>query len=147
MELILKIIAQLGMTEFIEQLPGGFNTYLGENGATISGGEKQRIAIARALYRNPEILIMDEATSNLDAESEHFVQQVIQSFLEEGKTVILIAHRLSSVVDADQIFVLQKGQLIQSGTHDKLIIEDGIYKIMWERQFPESVRNKIHVES
>lgn len=146
MELILKIIAQLGMTGFIEQLPQGYNTHLGENGATISGGQKQRIAIARALYRKPEILIMDEATSNLDAESEHFVQQVIQSSLEEGKTVILIAHRLSSVVDADQILVLRKGQLVQSGTHEELIHEDGSYKIMWERQFPESVRNRIHKE-
>ncbi len=146
MELILKIITQLGMTEFIEQLPGGFNTYLGENGATISGGQKQRIAIARALYRKPEILIMDEATSNLDAESEYFVQKLIQSFLNEGKTVILIAHRLSSVVDADQIFVLQKGKLVQSGTHNDLINEDGSYKTMWERQFPESVRNRIHKE-
>ncbi len=147
MELILKIFTQLGMTEFIEQLPSGFNTYLGENGATISGGQKQRIAIARALYRNPEILVMDEATSNLDAESEFFVQQVIQSFLKDGKTVILIAHRLSSVVDADQIFVLQKGKLVQTGNHDKLMNEEGIYQNMWNRQFPSSVRNKILVES
>ncbi len=147
MELILKIITQLGMTEFVEQLPGGFNTYLGENGATISGGQKQRIAIARALYRKPEILIMDEATANLDAESEHYVQKVIQSFVAEGKTVILIAHRLSSVVDADQIHVLQKGELVQSGTHDELISHEGIYKNMWVRQFPASVRNKILVES
>jgi ATP-binding cassette subfamily B protein len=110
---IANICTMLGMTPFIEKLPAGFNTYLGENGALLFGGQKQRLAIARALYRNPEILILDEATSSLDSDSEQFVRQTIKQFQSQGKTVIIIAHRLSTVANADNIAVLENGKIIE----------------------------------
>ena len=91
-----------------------------ENGAQLSGGQRQRLAIARALYRNPEILILDEATSSLDAESESYVQKTIRQLRDMGKTIVIIAHRLSTVIDADKIVVLEEGKLIEEGTHEKL---------------------------
>jgi len=113
-----------------------FNTWVGEHGATLSGGQKQRLAIARALYRQPEILVMDEATSNLDAGSEQFVQQTIRQLTAEGKTVILIAHRLSTVLDADKIVVLKDGQIMEQGNHAELFEARGYYYTMWKRQMP-----------
>ncbi|MDR0507476.1 MAG: peptidase domain-containing ABC transporter, partial [Dysgonamonadaceae bacterium] len=112
---IVEICSMLGMTAFIEKLPAGFNTYIGENGASLSGGQKQRLAIARALYKNPEILILDEATSSLDSESEQFVQQTIQKLKRQEKTIIVIAHRLSTVINADKIVVLENGKVIEQG--------------------------------
>lgn len=136
MEHILEICKALGMIGFIEKLPGGFNAHLGENGATLSGGEKQRLAIARALYKNPEILILDEATSSLDSESEYFVQQTIQKLIKEGKTILLIAHRLSTVINADKIVVLENGELIEEGSHDELYEKREKYFKLWQKQFP-----------
>ncbi|MDR0682423.1 MAG: ATP-binding cassette domain-containing protein, partial [Dysgonamonadaceae bacterium] len=133
---ITGICSMLGMMPFIEKLPAGFDTYLGENGASLSGGQKQRLAIARALYKNPEILILDEATSSLDSESEQFVQQTIQQFKNQGKTIIIIAHRLSTVVNADKIVVLENGQVIEQGSHDELFALRGRYSQMWEKQIP-----------
>lgn len=133
---IVEICKQLGMMGFVEKLPAGFKTYLGENGATLSGGQKQRLAIARALYKNPEILILDEATSSLDSESENFVQKAIQSLLAQGKTVLVIAHRLSTVVDADKIVVLKEGEIIEEGTHEMLYKSKGMYYTMWQKQLP-----------
>ena len=101
---VIEICDKLGMTRFIEQLPHGFNTYLGENGAALSGGQQQRIAIARALYRNPEILILDEATSSLDSVAEEFVQNTLRLLGKESKTVIVIAHRLSTINMAKQSY-------------------------------------------
>ena len=117
-----------------EKMPAGFNTHIGENGASLSGGQKQRLAIARALYKNPEILILDEATSSLDSESESFMQQTIQSLKEQGKTIIIIAHRLSTVVNADEIVVLENGKVIEQGNHEKLFSEKGKYWEMWKKQ-------------
>ncbi len=134
MELLFSVCKQLDMIEFIEKLPNGFQTYVGENGATLSGGQKQRLAIARALYRQPEILIMDEATSNLDSESEQVVQQTMQQLVSAGKTVILIAHRLSTVVEADEIATLKDGQIIEHGSHEALFAQKGYYYRMWKRQ-------------
>jgi ATP-binding cassette subfamily B protein len=136
MELLVKVCKQLAIIDFIEKLPNGFQTYLGENGATLSGGQKQRLAIARALYRQPHILIMDEATSNLDSESEQVVQETIHELIADGKTVILIAHRLSTVVDADEIIVLREGQIIEKGDHTTLYKREGYYYHMWKRQMP-----------
>ena len=136
MQKIINICSELGILEFIEKLPGGFNTWLGENGATLSGGQKQRLAIARALYRNPEILVLDEATSSLDSDSEMYVQQAIRKLKDRGKTVIIIAHRLSTVVNADKIVVLEEGKLIEEGSHDDLFNLKGKYYSMWEKQFP-----------
>ena len=124
------------MLGFIEKMPGGLNTYIGENGATLSGGQKQRIAIARALYRNPEILVFDEATSSLDSESEFFVHVAINQLKAEGKTVVVIAHRLSTVVNADKIAVLENGKLLEEGSHAELWETKGRYYQMWQKQLP-----------
>ncbi|RNA62835.1 peptidase domain-containing ABC transporter [Chryseobacterium nematophagum] len=134
MQRILNIAKNLGILGFVEKLPNGFNTYLGENGALLSGGQKQRIAIARALYKNPEILILDEATSSLDTESEQIIQNTLQDFRAQGKTMIVIAHRLSTVAQSDIILVMKEGQIIESGTHHELISKDSIYKSMWDKQ-------------
>jgi ATP-binding cassette subfamily B protein len=134
---IVGICTQLGMTSFIEKLPAGFGSYLGENGASLSGGQKQRLAIARALYKNPEILILDEATSSLDSESEQFVQQTIQQLKNQGKTIVIIAHRLSTVVNADKIVVLENGNVIEQGTHRELYAAKNRYFQMWEKQIPK----------
>jgi ATP-binding cassette subfamily B protein len=136
MELVFKVCRQLDMIGFIEKLPNGFATYIGEHGATLSGGQRQRLAIARALYRQPEILIMDEATSNLDSESEQVVQQTIRQLVTEGKTVIVIAHRLSTVVDANEIIVLKEGLITEQGNHTTLYSQKGYYYDMWQRQMP-----------
>lgn len=136
MERVVKICKNLGILSFIESLPANFGTYIGENGATLSGGQKQRIAIARALYRQPEILLMDEATSALDSESEQYVKNTLQKLRKEGKTIVLIAHRLSSVINADKIVVLENGKLIEQGNHEELYRKQGKYYTMWQQQFP-----------
>ena len=141
-ERIIEICKTLGMLGFIEKLPGGLNTYIGENGATLSGGQKQRIAIARALYRNPEILVFDEATSSLDSESEYFVQEAINQMKAAGKTVVVIAHRLSTVVHADKIAVLENGKLLEEGSHKQLWAAEGRYYQMWQKQLPTFALNK-----
>lgn len=133
---ILSICKNLGILGFIEDLPNGFGTYLGENGATLSGGQKQRIAIARALYKEPEILILDEATSSLDSASEQYVQKSVHYLRKKGKTVILIAHRLSTVMMADKICVLHKGDLVEEGTHNQLLKNRSHYYRLWQNQFP-----------
>ncbi len=131
MQLVLSIAQQLGILEFIEKLPDGFNTMLGEHGVNLSGGQRQRIAIARALYRNPEILILDEATSSLDPVSDLYVQNVMQELRDAGKTIIVIAHRLSTVVNADKIVVLQDGALAEEGTHAQLLARNTVYAKLW----------------
>ncbi|MEH6306195.1 peptidase domain-containing ABC transporter [Olivibacter sp. CPCC 100613] len=138
---IIELCKQLGIISFIESLPNGFNTYLGENGASLSGGQKQRIAIARALYKLPEILILDEATSSLDPAAEEYVQQAIHYLRNQGKTVILIAHRLSTVQTADKIIVLQEGKLLEEGTHASLMSSEGKYYSLWQQQMPITASN------
>lgn len=136
MERILEICRNIGVLEFIERLPNGFNTYLGENGATLSGGQKQRIAIARALYKQPEILVLDEATSSLDSTSENYIQRSIKSLREQNKTIIIIAHRLSTVVHADTIVVLDKGKILEHGSHKNLFDKKEHYYNLWKQQMP-----------
>lgn len=136
MEKVVGICKKLGILSFIEELPNGFETYLGENGATLSGGQKQRIAIARALYREPEILILDEATSSLDTASERYVQDAVNYLRSHDKTVILIAHRLSTVLMADVICVLEKGELVEQGNHQDLLEKKDHYYRLWLTQFP-----------
>ncbi len=136
MQRIIEICKQLDILTSVEELPYGFETHLGVNGATLSGGQKQRIAIARALYRDPEILILDEATSSLDPASEGFVRETIANLRAREKTVILIAHRLSSVIHADKICVLNKGILIEQGTHATLYNQKGDYYNFWQKQLP-----------
>ena len=139
MDRIVSIVQQLGLVQFIEKLPNGFNTQIGENGTSLSGGEKQRLAIARALYKNPEILIFDEATSSLDSESEQHVKAVIQNLKQQGKTMLIIAHRLSTVIDADKIAILEDGVLIEEGTHKSLFKNGTRYYEMWQKQLPNGI--------
>ena len=136
MKKIIAICSALGIMDFIEKLPNNFSTYLGENGATLSGGQKQRIAIARALYRDPELLILDEATSSLDSASEQYVQRMINFLKTKNKTIIIIAHRLSTVFNADKIVVLDKGNVVEEGKHDDLIANKNQYFALWKQQFP-----------
>ena len=113
--------------EFISKLPNGYDTIIGDGGATLSGGEKQRISIARAILKDSPIIILDEATASVDPENEHLIQNAISS-LTKGKTVIVIAHRLATIQDADQILVIDNGDVVQKGNHLELINQDGIYK-------------------
>jgi ATP-binding cassette, subfamily C, bacteriocin exporter len=131
---VIEICNKLGMTSFIEELPNGFNTYLGENGATLSGGQQQRIAIARALYRDPEILILDEATSSLDSKAETFVHNTLRLLKEESKTVIVIAHRLSTIIMAQRVIMLEKGKVVQDGSYSELTVQEGPFRTMWMHQ-------------
>lgn len=131
---VLDLSKNLGITDFIEKFPAGFETQVGENGALLSGGQKQRIAIARALYKNPEILLMDEATSALDTNAEEVVRSVINSFIKQGKTVIVIAHRLSTISKADTILVMENGQIIEDGSHHSLLAKLGKYHQLWNKQ-------------
>lgn len=115
----------------------GYNTTVGERGLKLSGGEKQRVGIARTLLKNPPILVLDEATSALDTETERNIQESLRG-LGSGRSVITIAHRLSTVVDADQIFVLEKGVIVEKGTHDELLNLNGRYTKMWHTQESEA---------
>lgn len=133
MQRILDCCELLGMLTFIESLPDGFATELGENGSLLSGGQRQRIAIARALYVEPEILVLDEATSSLDPEAEQGVLRAIDHLLAQGKTVVVIAHRLSTVRHADKIVVLQNGRLVEEGNHVALLESKGHYHRLWQQ--------------
>jgi ABC-type multidrug transport system fused ATPase/permease subunit len=119
--------------EFIEQLPEGYETTVGELGARLSGGQRQRITIARAILRDPCVLIFDEATSALDARAERAVYEAIWNLMK-GRTVLLIAHRLSSVRAADRIVVLEDGRIVEEGNHDELLARSGLYRELVELQ-------------
>ncbi len=123
--------------DFILSLPQGYDTVVGERGLKLSGGEKQRVGIARTLLKNPPILLLDEATSALDSETEQGIQEALKA-MGKGRSVITIAHRLSTVVHADQIIVLERGLVVERGTHDELLAKNGRYASMWQRQQAES---------
>jgi ATP-binding cassette, subfamily C, bacteriocin exporter len=134
LEKVFSICKQLEILEFIETLPRGFATYIGENGTTLSGGQRQRLGIARALYRDFEILILDEATSSLDSFSDAVVQKIILDLKAKNKTIIIITHRISSITHADKIVVLKSGKIIEEGTHQSLMDADGHYTGLLKNQ-------------
>lgn len=135
MKRIVLLTEQLGLKDFIDKLPQGYMTHIGEHGVSLSGGERQRIAIARSLYKEPEILIFDEATSSLDSMSERYVKRTLVDLTAKGKTIIIIAHRLSTVKDADAMIVLNHGKVAEKGTHQTLCDSGGIYSRLWHEQF------------
>ena len=133
-ERIRKAAAAANALEFIDKLPEGFDTIIGEKGVRLSGGQRQRLAIARALFKDPPILILDEATSSLDIESEKKVQEAMDRLMKD-RTVLVIAHRLSTIVNADNIIVLDGGKIVETGTHEQLLGQNGIYKNLYNVQF------------
>ena len=127
MEDVIEAAKKACCHDFIKALPEGYDTVIGEGGASLSGGEKQRISIARAMMKDAPVIFLDEATANVDPENENELMQAIQVLTAE-KTVIMIAHRLKTVEHADQIIVVDHGKIVQQGTHAELIEQDGIYK-------------------
>jgi ABC-type multidrug transport system fused ATPase/permease subunit len=132
---IIDAAIQANAWDFIRSFPDKLNTVVGERGVQLSGGQRQRIAIARAVLKNPTILILDEATSSLDSESERLVQEALEKLMQ-GRTSVVIAHRLATVRKADKIIVLESGKIVEQGTHAELISnENGLYKTLTELQF------------
>jgi ATP-binding cassette subfamily B protein len=123
-------------TEFLDRLPDGFDTFLGEKGVRLSGGQRQRVAIARAVLRDPALLLLDEATSSLDAHSERVVQDALET-LAEGRTTLVIAHRLATVRRAHRIIVLDRGKVVATGTHEALVRQGGLYAELASLQFAD----------
>ncbi|MEZ4951347.1 MAG: ATP-binding cassette domain-containing protein [Saprospiraceae bacterium] len=134
-EEIIEAAKQSNCWDFIQSFPEGLETVVGERGVKLSGGQRQRVAIARAILKNPSILLLDEATSSLDAESEKVVQEALNTLME-GRTSIIIAHRLATIREVDQIFVIENGQVVEQGTHEELSAkEDGLYTSLAKLQF------------
>jgi ATP-binding cassette subfamily B protein len=122
----------------IDKLPDGYETIVGERGYRLSGGEKQRLAIARVLLKDPRVLILDEATSHLDSRTEAQIQEALETLLQ-GRTSLVIAHRLSTVRKADQILVIDEGRIVERGTHESLLEKAGLYAELYETQFERVV--------
>ena len=133
MEEVIAACQKAQAHEFINHLPLRYETMLEENGANLSGGQRQRLAIARAILRKPDILILDEATSNLDTITEQAISSTIEEYAKD-MTTIIIAHRLSTIRHCDRIFVMEKGTVIESGSHDELLQQNGTYAQLWNRQ-------------
>jgi ABC-type multidrug transport system fused ATPase/permease subunit len=138
-EEVIEAARAAALGEFIAGLPERYETPIGERGANLSGGQRQRLAIARALLRGPEILIFDEATSHLDTATERSIQESLQTVLA-GKTVVLVAHRLSTIKEADLIYVLHEGRIVEAGTHRQLMAREGRYWALWRAQADDRER-------
>ena len=123
--------------EFINKLPKKYDTLIGENGIRLSGGEKQRLSIARAILKKSKIILLDEATSSLDAETEEKIQEAIK-YLTKGRTTLVIAHRLSTILNSNKIYVIDSGKVIGEGTHSELIENSEVYKNFYEKQIQKS---------
>jgi ABC-type multidrug transport system fused ATPase/permease subunit len=132
-EEVIEAAKQAHCHEFIATLPQGYQTFVGERGVKLSGGERQRVAIARAILKNAPILVLDEATSSLDSESESLIQDALKTLMK-GKTVIVIAHRLSTIMNMDRIVVMDGGSIVDQGTHAELLTKDGLYQKLWSIQ-------------
>ena len=130
---IISAAKSAAIEKFISKLPNGYKTLVGERGLKLSGGEKQRVAIARSILKKPDIFLFDEATSALDSRTEKEIQVSIDS-VSKNRTTLVIAHRLSTIVNADEIFVLESGKIVEHGSHGKLLAQNGLYSKMWERQ-------------
>ena len=128
--------------DFINNMPDGYDTMVGENGVRLSGGEKQRISIARAILKDSSIILMDEATSSLDSETEEKIQNAI-AYLTKGKTTLVIAHRLSTVINSNKIYVIEKGEVAAEGNHEELIKSSEIYKNFYEIQLHKKDENNL----
>jgi ABC-type multidrug transport system fused ATPase/permease subunit len=135
---ILEAARRAGLEELLESLPEGLDTLVGERGLTVSGGQRQRIAIARALLAEPRILILDDATSSVDATTENRIKRALREVME-GRTTFIIAHRLSTIALADEVVVLEDGELVARGTHDELLEESPLYAEIAERGLPDRV--------
>ena len=140
-EEVLSALHAAQCDDIIEKLPNGIDTLIGSEGTYLSGGEQQRVSLARAILKNAPIIVLDEATAFADPENEALIQKALKT-LTEGRTVIMIAHRLSTVVGADNIIVLDNGHIVEKGTHDKLSSGEGLYARMW-REYNQAVRWKI----
>ena len=128
---------QTNVSQFIEQLPDGYNTQLRERGTNLSGGQKQLLAFARVAVRDPKIMVLDEATANLDVKTEAWIQEALDRLLEK-RTAIIIAHRLSTIRNVDRILVLKRGELVESGSHEELLQQNGLYASLYKLQLLES---------
>jgi ATP-binding cassette subfamily B protein len=140
-EEVIEAAKQAHCHEFISNLPEHYETYVGERGVKLSGGERQRVAIARAILKNAPILVLDEATSSLDSESESLIQDALETLMK-GKTVVVIAHRLSTIMKMDRIVVLEDGKIVAEGTHTELLEHGGLYQKLWSIQAGSFLEDK-----
>ena len=134
MEEIIDAAKKAQAHEFISKLKDGYDTQVGESGAKLSLGERQLISFARAIIKDPKILILDEATSSIDTETETLIQEVMNNFMN-GRTTFIVAHRLSTIINADKILVISNGEIKESGTHKELLKQEGIYYNLYKNQF------------
>jgi ATP-binding cassette subfamily B protein len=140
---IRNVLNQAACQDLLSRADKGIDTVIGEAGVKVSGGEKQRLSIARALLRSPDLIVFDEATSALDSLTEENIAETIRSVSERRERItVMIAHRLSTVMHADVIHVLERGAIVESGTHDKLVAQKGLYYAMWRQQIGEELEEE-----
>jgi ABC-type multidrug transport system fused ATPase/permease subunit len=140
MELVAEVAQKTGLDQFIQRLPGGYEYQVKERGSALSAGQRQLIAFLRAMVYNPQILILDEATANIDSLTEEILQKATRA-ITAGRTSLVIAHRLSTIQDADQILVMEKGKIVEQGTHDDLLAANGRYSKLYKKQYQFSEIN------